>query len=69
MRSRHFMTSLFFIWSHFTFFRSYFKFARILSYKMPLFNKKEKKKYQRVAANYIPLPEVKELTPSFPELR
>ena len=36
---------------------------------MPLFNKKEKKKYQRVAANYISLPEVKELTPSFLELR
>ena len=36
---------------------------------MPLLNKKEKKKYQRVAANYIPLPEVKELTPSFPKLR
>ena len=36
---------------------------------MPLFNKKEKKKYPHVAANYIPLPEVKELTPSFPELR
>ena len=50
-------------------FRSYFKFARILSYKMPLFNKKEKKKYQRIAANYIPLKEVKELTPSFLELR
>ena len=69
MRSQcHFMMSLF-LFGHILLRRSYFKFGRILSCKMPLFNKKEKKKYQRIAANYIPLPEVKELTPSFPELR
>ena len=56
------MTSLFFIWAHFTF------ILDLISMTMPLFNKK--KKYQPVKLDYVPLPEAKEmLIPSFPDIR
>ena len=62
MRSRHFMTSLFFIWSHFTFFfRSYFNDNASFQ---------QKEEISMVKSDYVPLPEAKEtLIPSFPDIR